>query len=117
LEKTTTILNQLSELKSTMLSEFIDSIHYRFEQKKFKGQDIDVIKATEIKDLYDDYALNNRLKPKSSSELASELTTMGFNTLRSMWFKGTSCSVYYRPHTKKKQVECEYFDDELPDAS
>ena len=117
LDKTTTILNQLTELKSTMLSEFIDSIHYRFEQKKYKGQVVDVIKATEIKDLYDDYALNNRLKPKSSSELASELTAMGFNTLRSMWFKGTSCSVYYRPHTKKKQVECEYFDDELPNAS
>ena len=113
LDKTDIIVKQLSELKSTMLDEFIDSIYDYFEQKKYKGQDVDVISSARLQQEYNIYMLNRKYKLSTSFD--SELENKGIHKIKSMRFHGEVVSVYYRAHVERKEIECECFDDDSDD--
>ena len=110
LDKTKIIIDQLAELRTTTLDEFIDSIYDEFEQKKYKGEQVDFITCDRMKSLYRDFTINN--KYRFTTNLDNELEAKGIHKIKSMWVRGTSVSVYYRKHVDRKDDIVERFDDD-----
>lgn len=110
LERTNTIAKQLLDLKITVLDEFLDSIYDSFEQKKYKGETVDVIPAKQLQQEYDYFMRNKKYRLTTSFE--SELEAKGLHKINSMRFHGDVMQVYYRTHIERKITEYEVFDDE-----
>ena len=110
LEKTNAIAKEMLEINASQLDEFIDSIYYRFEQKKYKGEEVDVITSEDLKREYN-YFMNGN-KYKLTASLDSELESKGIHKLKSMKFHGSVLQVYYRKHIERKPEEFDVFDDD-----
>ena len=110
LDRTDVIVKQLTDLKSSMLDEFIDSIYDEFEQKKYKGNDVDVISAARLQYVYNLYMQDRKYKLSTSFD--SELEAKGIHKINSMRYQNKVTAVYYRNHVERKDIECECFDDD-----
>ena len=110
LDRTDVIVKQLTDLKSSMLDEFIDSIYDEFEQKKYKGNDVDVISAARLQYVYNVYMQDRKYKLSTSFD--SELEAKGIHKINSMRYQNKVTAVYYRNHVERKDIECECFDDD-----